>query len=169
MNAIHGYAVLQIALLRGNFVKHLVLAAVFILVSATASLGQENLLLDKDWVSNAAAAEYEAAVRSASDLNARDSHGMTPLHYAARYGTPAGVVALLERGAEVNARDERGETPLHSAASGRNPANIVTLLEAGADGSARANYGKTPFDLVEKIEELRGTDAYRKLNDAQDE
>lgn len=149
--------------------KHLVLAALFIIAGATASPAQGNLLLDEDWVSDAAPAEYEAAVRSASDLNARDYRGATALHLAAYRGKPANIVTLLERGAELQARDRDGLTPLHWAARGRKPANIVALLDAGADGSVRDDHGETPFDLVEKVDQLRKTDAYRRLNEAQHE
>jgi ankyrin repeat protein len=100
-------------------------------------------------------------------VNARDDLGRTPLHEAAHLGKPENIVTLLERGAELQARDKDGLTPLHWAARGPKPSNIVALLDARADGSARDDHGHTPFDLIEEIDELRGTDAYRRLDDAQ--
>ena len=40
---------------------------------------------------------------------------MTPLHYAARYGTPDQVKFLIEKGAKVNAKDSNDWTPLQHA------------------------------------------------------
>ena len=49
----------------------------------------------------------------------------------------------------------------------RDTAEFVTvLLEAGADPNARDSDGKLPFDYAEDNEQLKGTDAYWKLNDA---
>ena len=42
----------------------------------------------------------------------------------------------------------------------------TALLEAGADPNARDNDGKRPFVYAEDNEQLKGTDAYWKLNDA---
>ena len=50
-----------------------------------------------------------------ADLHAEDSHGITPLHLACRYGHAEVVKALLEKGADVHAKHNIGFTPLHSA------------------------------------------------------
>jgi ankyrin repeat protein len=50
--------------------------------------------------------------------SARDADGMTPLHYAAWYGHPLCVLALIEAGAEINAFDSDGATALHAGGSG---------------------------------------------------
>jgi transportin-3 len=48
--------------------------------------------------------------------SAADGDGMRPLHYAAWYGHPHCVSALLVAGADVNAHDHDGATPVHAGA-----------------------------------------------------
>lgn len=46
-------------------------------------------------------------------LDAKDSDGETPLHYAALNGHLDCVKHLVRNGADVNLTDEEGSTPLH--------------------------------------------------------
>ena len=60
----------------------------------------------------------ELLIDRGADVGARDKHGKTPLHEAARYSkTPAVAALLIDRGADVGARNKYGETPLHEAAT----------------------------------------------------
>ena len=97
---------------------------------------------------------------------ARDSLGNTPLHSAAPWGTAETVTALLEAGADLEARNGIGSTPLHVAALTGTAEVLTALLEAGADPNARDSNGKLPFDYARDNDQLKGTDAYWKLNDA---
>ena len=44
-------------------------------------------------------------------------------------------------------------------------ADVAALLEAGADPNARAVDGKIPWDMIPEDSQLRGTDAYWRLNE----
>ena len=52
------------------------------------------------------------------------------------------------------------------AALGGNAETVTALLEAGADPKARDNSDELPFDYARDNENLQGTDAYWKLNEA---
>ena len=81
--------------------------------------------------------------------------------------TPAEVESCLAARADVNARTAGlGYTPLHWAVRfSDNPAVITALLDAGANVNARDSYDKTPWDYARDREELRGSDAYRRLSE----
>lgn len=48
-------------------------------------------------------------------VSSKDSHGMTPLHWAALNGQKDAVELLLANKADVNATSNNGDTPLHLA------------------------------------------------------
>jgi uncharacterized protein len=89
-----------------------------------------------------------------------DKNGVTALHHAVRFRSPAAVKTLLEYGANVNQTCRRnGSTPLHRAvtqtgapgtAGKREAAKeiIQILLAAGADTSIVNKSGKRPVDYV---------------------
>ncbi|WP_292250982.1 ankyrin repeat domain-containing protein, partial [Marivivens sp.] len=62
-------------------------------------------ICDFDFWSTATPTELSNAIAGA-DVNARTEDGRTPLHYAASFGTPENIIALLNAGADVNARTE---------------------------------------------------------------
>ena len=111
----------------------------------------------------------EALLAAGAEVDARSISGLTPLHFAAGvYENPAVIGLLLEAGANLEARDDDGATPLHRAVLryNQNPAEIEALLDAGANAAARNAAGQTPWDLAQENEALKGSDAYRRLNDA---
>jgi len=79
------------------------------------------------------------------DVNAVDSSGFRPIHYAARKNDADAIRCLLELGADPNAINEEGSTPLQLCLWGSSTSNaaVESLLEHGADpdiginGSAR--------------------------------
>ena len=114
-------------------------------------------------------AAVAALLAAGADVNARNRSGLTPLHLAASSNeNPAVIGLLLEAGANLEARDDEGRTPLHRAVlwNHQNPAVIEALLDAGANAAARNAAGQTPWDLAQENEALKGSDAYRRLNDA---
>jgi hypothetical protein len=84
-------------------------------------------------------------LREGANVNTRDEHGFTPLHYAA-FSRDADVARLLlEHGADANAKGEGGVTPLHHAAIIGNADVARLLLDHGADVNARDKRGSTPL------------------------
>jgi ankyrin repeat protein len=97
-------------------------------------------------------------------INETDKNGVTPLHRAVRFRSPAAVKELITHGADVNAVDKRTRsTPLHRAVTNTGaPATagktdsalqIARLLLAnGADPRIKNKNGKTPMDYAKNSE-----------------
>lgn len=79
-----------------------------------------------------------AFVEAGSDPNARDKHGHTPLHHAARFGRPEIIGMLVDVGANVDPKGPKGRTPLHFAARAGHVTVIEALVKVGAKVNARA-------------------------------
>lgn len=103
------------------------------------------------------------AVKRGADIQATDKNGVTALHHAVRFRSPAAVTTLIECGANVNRACRRnGSTPLHRAVTqtgapgtaGRQEAAaeiIRLLLAAGADPTITNKSGKKPADYVRDV------------------
>ncbi|MEM7593149.1 MAG: ankyrin repeat domain-containing protein [Cyanobacteria bacterium P01_A01_bin.83] len=83
----------------------------------------------------------ELLVKNPTLVNAQDSVGMTPLHYAARKSVEC-VNLLIKGGADVNLRNRNGYTVIFEASTAE-IANI--LVENGANINVVANRGTTPL------------------------
>ena len=92
----------------------------------------------------AAPDDIRALLDKGANTEARNEHGLTPLHHAAAKGTPANIATLLDKGADIEARDWYGYTPLHHAAQFGTPTNIAALLDHGADIEVQDKNGSTP-------------------------
>ena len=106
----------------------------------------------------AAAEDVERCLAAGAKIDARYSHGTTPLHLAASGGRTATMNALIAAGAKVDARNKSGATPLHLAAA---PSHLPTplpeavllnkkdtvnaLIAVGAKVDARTDSGATPL------------------------
>jgi ankyrin repeat protein/tetratricopeptide (TPR) repeat protein len=107
-----------------------------------------------------------ALLKAGAELEfARDKDGETPLMLAAQYNqNPDMITALLKAGADLKAADKDGETPLMLAAQySPNPEVIMRLLTAGANAYALDSAGKTAVDYAQGNEKLKGSDAYRQV------
>ena len=89
------------------------------------------------------------------DINARDSWGRTPLHYAASLVSPNMTDLLLSKGADPNAVDApTSATPLHTAAFYGRIGSAKSLLNHGARVNARhRRYGITPLHIAASLQE----------------
>ena len=111
-------------------------------------------------------AEILALLKAGADLQETDKNGVTPLHHAVRFRSPAAVETLLSNGAAVNQVCRRsGSTALHRAVTSTGApstagktaqakAIIELLLRYGADPSIKNKSGKLAVDYV-RDEQLR--------------
>jgi ankyrin repeat protein len=82
-------------------------------------------------------------VQSKEAANVASGLGMTPLHYAAIYGSPEALQVLLAAGADPNSHNQVHATPLVYAAWSFDRAHL--LVEAGAAANVVASDGITPL------------------------
>ena len=138
------------------------------LTVATPAGAECGNLCDYNWWKTATTADVQAELDGDADVMARNKLSYTPLHAAARYGSPANIQDLIDAGADVMARSKNGSTPLHWVADRFltcKPGVIQALLAAGA--AAKNKEGKIPWDFAQNNEDLKGTKGYWALNDAQ--
>ena len=77
-------------------------------------------------------------------VNAKDSFGFTPLHYAGQYNCPEIVPALVEQGADINAASNTGLTPLMVAAQCNNKPIVEEMLKIkGLEANKKDSNGWT--------------------------
>ena len=103
-----------------------------------------------------------AALKRGVDVHECDKNGVTALHHAVRFRSPAAVKTLIEYGANVNCACRRnGSTPLHravtqtgapgTAGTAHRAKEIVEiLLAAGADPTIKNKSGNQPLDYAKE-------------------
>ena len=106
------------------------------------------------------------------DVNAKNEHGDTSLHFASENGDIGTVDALLCRGADVNAKGYDGDTALHRAINQEKEhlETVKLLINRGnmsyADVDAENNNGTTAYlyaeyhdhrDIIDFLEEVYWT------------
>ena len=89
--------------------------------------------------------QIQRALAGSSEINKRDTCGVSTLMLAARSNQDSRVISLLlSAGANINARNRNGETPLiYAAEYNRNPDIVSVLLSAGASVNDRDALGRT--------------------------
>ncbi len=88
------------------------------------------------------AAGVQLLLKHKARVDARDAHGRSALHEAARAGNVDILAVLLAAGADVHARDAAGRTPLLDAAAGGRLGAVDALLAAKADLAAEDTDGR---------------------------
>jgi ankyrin repeat protein len=85
-----------------------------------------------------------------SDIESRNKHWSTALHFLSQHGGEAAVAFMLERGADTTLKDADGDDALHCVALGGNKLAIQLLINQGADLTSKNFVGQTPVDLAEE-------------------
>jgi len=100
-------------------------------------------------------AEVELLIAKGADINAVDTEGKAPLHYAVRGiqgtifpGKDSIIQRLIENGADVNLKGKDGFTPLHLAAATNNIIGGTYLITKGANVNAKNVNGQTPLHVT---------------------
>lgn len=78
----------------------------------------------------------ELLLEAGAPVDARDSHGETPIIVAVAKNLTAAARQLIHRGADLDVKTQAGGTPLHIAAAQRSSGILQLLLEAGARADA---------------------------------
>ncbi|KAG2263055.1 hypothetical protein Bca52824_070134 [Brassica carinata] len=89
------------------------------------------------------------SIESGISVNARDSEGCTPLHWATERGHLDIVKLLVDKNADVNAKDNKGQAPLHYAVVCDREAIAEFLVKHQANTASRDDDGNSPLDLCE--------------------
>jgi len=89
-------------------------------------------------------------INKKSDLEAHDTSGWRPIHFAAKSDCLEIVKILIEKGAKIDAENNNEETALHIATA-NNFADIVKMLiNEGANIDSENNKGDTALHIAAK-------------------
>lgn len=89
------------------------------------------------------------SIESGIPVNAKDSEGRTPLHWAIDRGHLDIAKLLVDKNADVNAKDNEGQTPLHYAVVCDREAIAEFLVKQKANTASKDDEGNSPLDLCE--------------------
>jgi ankyrin-2 len=92
----------------------------------------------------------EDMIHNGAAVDAQNTEGNAPLHYAAMFGHEEAAMLLLQNGATANIRNQGGATPLHTAA-GVGHHSVLDLLLAYADANPIDNDGSTPLHVAAEM------------------
>jgi ankyrin repeat protein len=92
-------------------------------------------------------------IERGADINALDNDSKSvqknALHYAANYGNPKAIKALVDSGSDINAGPDA--SPLHFACSNGDNEVAKTLVKLGADINVKDSNDATPLHYVSKL------------------
>jgi ankyrin repeat protein len=121
-------------------------AATLLTLAAYAPVWAAGTLIDAAKANDSAGAL--ALIKDKADVNAAESDGTTPLHYAVYHDDVVLVDGLLKAGAKASVANKFGSTPLLEAAVRGNPAVIEKLVKAGADVNVGNADGQTALLIL---------------------
>ena len=114
--------------------------------AAPGAAGAESLLADA--IQRGDRQTVLALLNTHTDVNAPQSDGATPLHWAAYLDDADTTALLIKAGARVDTPNHYGVTPLSLACGNGNAAVIDRLLKGGADPNRSVRAGETPLMLA---------------------
>ena len=85
-------------------------------------------------------------IATGTDINSKDTQGLTPLHLASMAGQSEIADLLIANGANVNGTDDGGLTPLIMAVLKSQKEMLEQLLNNGANLNLKTNQGFTALD-----------------------
>ena len=115
-------------------------------VSSLGAAGNEAPLADA--VQRRDIQAVRSLLKTRADVNAQQTDGATPLHWAAYFEDADTAALLIRAGAKVDTANNYGVTPLSLAAGTGNAAVIDQLLKGGADPNGAVRAGETPLMLA---------------------
>jgi ankyrin repeat protein len=84
-------------------------------------------------------------IAKGADVNRKDMHGYTPLHWTAISNRAVMGKILIEKRANISVTDNSGLTALHHAACSGSKDMVALLIQKGADVNAKDEYGWKPL------------------------
>ncbi|DAZ92638.1 TPA: hypothetical protein N0F65_003451 [Lagenidium giganteum] len=138
----HGMTAIMLTLTRHNIQAHRMIfhRGVAVRRSTVVDTRQE----DAERLSNTTALVM-LFLQFDSDVNLKNSHGRTALHFATDDDTISITRVLLDNGADVNSVDESGLSPLHLAVESGSQEVIALLMVHGAAWDQEDRNGHTPL------------------------
>lgn len=89
------------------------------------------------------------------NINATDSIGRTPLHYAVERQSSTCFIMLMDHNANINATDEKGKSPFYLAIETYAIDIVKLMIGVGADVTAQFPDGTTPLHLAAKCSPIQ--------------
>jgi ankyrin repeat protein len=87
----------------------------------------------------------EILIKNGANINGKNKHGQTLLHYAVEYNHSKMMENLLELGIEIDELDDAQQSALHYAVYNCNLYNTIVLLNYNANTDIQDNNGWTPL------------------------